>query len=151
VRVALDTNILAYAEGTNGVEMRDKALDLLQKLPSGSVVLPTQVLGELFNVLVLKAKRPAESARTAILGWRDAYAVSETSASVMVNAVDLATDHRLRIWDAVILAATAEAGCRLLLSEDLQDGFTWQGVTVTNPFGPTPSPLLAMVLAQSES
>jgi predicted nucleic acid-binding protein len=151
VRVALDTNILAYAEGTNGVEMRDKAIDLLQRLPAGSVVLPTQVLGELFNVLVLKAKRPADSARTAILGWRDAYALSETSASVMVNAVDLATDHRLRIWDAVILAATAEAGCRLLLSEDLQDGFTWQGVTVTNPFGLTPDPALAVVLAQLDS
>lgn len=30
-------------------------------------------------------------------------------------------DHRLRIWGAVILSATAEAGCRLLLSVDLQD------------------------------
>ena len=147
MKVALDTNILAYAEGTNGVEMRDKALDLVQALPGGSVVLPTQVLGELFNVLVLKAKRPAESARSAILGWRDAYPLSETSANVMVNAVDLATDHRLRIWDAVILAATAEAGCRLLLSEDLQDGFTWRGVTATNPFGTTRHPLLEVLLA----
>ncbi len=42
MKVALDTNILAYAEGTNGVEMRDKALNLVQKLPGGSVVLPTQ-------------------------------------------------------------------------------------------------------------
>jgi predicted nucleic acid-binding protein len=151
VKVALDTNILAYAEGTNGIEMRDKALDLVQRLPSGSVVLPTQVLGELFNVLVLKAKRPAASARTAILGWRDAYPFSETSTAVMVNAVDLATDHRLRIWDAVILAATAEAGCRLLLSEDLHDGFTWRGVTVTNPFGPIMHPLLEVLLDGRDS
>lgn len=151
MKVALDTNILAYAEGTNGVEMREKALDLLQALPSGSVVLPTQVLGELFNVLVLKAKRPAASARTAILGWRDAYPLSETSATVMVNAIDLATDHRLRIWDAVILSATAEAGCRLLLSEDLQDGFTWRGVTATNPFGPTRHAFLEVLLAGRDS
>ena len=38
-----------------------------------------------------------------------------------------------------ILAATirdlaAQAGCRLLLSEDLQEGFTWGAVTVVNPF-----------------
>ena len=151
MKVALDTNILAYAEGTNGVEMRDKALDLVQALPSGSVVLPTQVLGELFNVLVLKAKKPAASARTAILGWRDAYPLSETSATVMVNAVDLATDHRFRIWDAVVLAATAEAGCRLLLSEDLHDGFTLRGVTATNPFGPTRHPLLEVLLAGRDS
>ena len=38
--------------------------------------------------------------------------------------------------DAVILSAAAESGCRLLLSQDLQEGFTWNGVTVTNPFAP---------------
>ena len=27
-----------------------------------------------------------------------------------------------------------QAGCRLLLSEDLHEGFTWAGVTVVNPF-----------------
>jgi predicted nucleic acid-binding protein len=73
VKVALDTNILAYAEGTNGVEMRDQAVDLIQRLPAGSVVLPVQALGELFNVRVKKAKRPAPAARTAMLTWRDAY------------------------------------------------------------------------------
>ncbi|WP_205963481.1 PIN domain-containing protein [Roseicella aquatilis] len=30
--------------------------------------------------------------------------------------------------------SAAEAECRLLLSEDIQDGFTWRGVTVRNPF-----------------
>jgi len=41
----------------------------------------------------------------------------------------------------------ADAGCRLLLSEDLQHGFTWRGVTVVNPFlSPAPE-LLQAVLA----
>jgi predicted nucleic acid-binding protein len=151
VKIALDTNILAYAEGTNGVEMKENALDLIQQLPAGSVVLPAQVLGELFNVLVIKAKKSPTRARTAILTWRDTYALSDTSAAVIVKAVDLAADHKLRIWDSVILAATAEAGCRLLLSEDLQEGFTWQGVTVANPFSATPHPLLDVVLGRSES
>lgn len=52
----------------------------------------------------------------------------------MLAAADLAANHRLGIWDAVVLSAAAAAGCRLLLSEDLQGGFTWNGVTVTNPF-----------------
>jgi hypothetical protein len=76
--------------------------------------LPKGRASELLNVLVLKAKKPATSARTAILTWRDAYPLSETSATVMVNAVDLAADRNLRTWDSVILSATAEAGCRLL-------------------------------------
>jgi predicted nucleic acid-binding protein len=64
----------------------------------------------------------------------------------MVSAMDLAADHGLTIGDAVVLAASAEAECRLLLSEDLRDGFTWRGVTVANPFAVPVHPLLAALL-----
>jgi predicted nucleic acid-binding protein len=146
MRVALDTNVLAYAEGVNGASMKKVALDLVRKLPASGTLLPVQVLGELFNLLVRKAGRPASKARGAILGWRDAFPLIETSEAVILSAVELATDHRLGIWDAVILSAAGEAGCRLLLSEDLQEGFTWNGVTVTNPFAPSKHELLAALL-----
>src|ERR1019366_4125911 len=118
MRIALDTNVLAYAEGANGAIRRDQTLKLIQRLPPEGVVLPAQALGELFNVLVRKAKRRPVRAREAVMSWRDAYAVVDTSAAVIVNATDLASDHGLTIWDSAILAAAAEAGCRLLLSED---------------------------------
>jgi predicted nucleic acid-binding protein len=146
MKVALDTNVLAYAEGTNGVVMREKALEIIQRLPRGATVLPVQTLGELFNVLVRKAKRRPSRARAAVLSWRDAYPTIETSITVMVGATDLASMHGLTIWDSVVLAAAAEAECRLLLSEDLQEGFTWRGVTVTNPFAPARHPLLTALL-----
>ena len=152
MRVALDTNILAYAEGVNGAPMRKAALELVQRLPEGTTLLPVQTLGELFNLLVRKAKRPPARARKAILSWQDAFPLIETSAEVMLAAADLATDHQLSIWDSVILSAAAESGCRLLLSEDLQEGFTWKGVTVTNPFAPSKHELLTALLdAKSES
>lgn len=144
--IAIDTNVLAYAEGTNGAAMKNRALDLIERLPADSVVVPAQVLGELFNVLVRKAGRPPTVAREAILTWQDAHDVAPTSSAAMARAADLAADHRLGIWDAVILAASAEAGCRLLLSEDLQHGFTWSGVTVVNPFAEDPHPLLGALL-----
>lgn len=43
----------------------------------------------------------------------------------MPQAASLPVDHQMRIWDAIVLATAAEAGCELLLTEDLQDGFTW--------------------------
>lgn len=147
MRIALDTNILAYAEGVNGAAMKRVALELMQKLPEGATLLPVQTLGELFNLLVRKAGRAPARARTAILSWQDTFPLIETSAPVMLAATDLATHHHLGIWDAVILSAAAEAGCRLLLSEDLQEGFTWKGVTVTNPFSRTRHELLAALLA----
>ena len=152
MRVALDTNVLAYAEGVNGVPMKKAALELVQRLPEGTALLPVQVLGELFNLLVHKAKRSPAKARKAILSWRDAFSLIETSAEVMLAAADLATDHQLDIWDSVILSAAAESGCRLLLTEDLQEGFTWKGVTVTNPFAPSKHELLTALLdAEPES
>ncbi len=112
-------------------------------IATGEIVLPVQTLNELFHVPVRKAKRRPSRARAAALSWRDAYAVVETSAAVLVNATDLASDQGLSIWDSVVLAASAEAECRLLLSVDLQEGFTWRGVTVTDPFAPTLHPILA--------
>jgi len=149
--VALDSNILAYAEGTNGVEKKDAALDLVHRLPPDSTLLPVQTLGELFNVLVRKAGRSPRAARTAILSWGDVFPVIDISASVVLAAADLSADHRLSIWDAVIVAAAADAGCRLLLSEDLHEGFTWSGVTVTNPFSPARHALLDAWLEDAAS
>jgi predicted nucleic acid-binding protein len=146
VRVALDTNILAYAEGVNGPVGKKAALDVLDRLPQNAVVLPVQVLGELFQVLVRKAGRPAAEARSAILGWRNAFALIETSPSTLMAAADLAVN-RFGIWDAVILCAAAEADCQLLLSEDMQDGFVWKGVTVANPFLKKRNPILDALLS----
>lgn len=133
MRLALDTNVLAYAEGVNGAAARKAALGILEKLPQESTLIPVQALGELFAVLVRKAGRSPERARAAILGWQDAFPLIETSPSVLLAGADLAATHRLSIWDSVIVSAAAAAGCRLLLSEDLQSGFTWNGVTVVNP------------------
>jgi predicted nucleic acid-binding protein len=144
VKVALDTNILAYAEGLNGAAMKRAALDLVDNLPQDEVVLPVQVLGELFQVLVKKAGRRPADARTAILGWRNAFALVETSPAVLLAALDLAV-RQFAIWDAVVLSAASEADCRLLLSEDMQSGFVWKGVTVVNPFANPKHPLLEAI------
>jgi predicted nucleic acid-binding protein len=146
MRVALDTNILVDAEGLNGLIKKQVTLGLVQKLPQALVVLPAQTLGELFNVLVRKAGRSPEEARSSVLGWRDSYDITDTTAKVIIAATDLATQHRLGIWDAVILASAADAGCRLVLSEDMQNGFTWTGVTVANPYASTLHPLLDALL-----
>jgi predicted nucleic acid-binding protein len=146
VRVALDTNVLAYAEGVNGTDRKQPTLRLFERLPQDAVVVPVQALGELYNVLVRKAGRSPIHAQSAILYWQDAFATAETSARALVAAMDLATHHRLTIWDAIILAVAAEARCRLLLSEDMQDGFSWNGITVANPYALPENPLLAAML-----
>ena len=146
MNVAVDSNILAYAEGVNGVQNKAAALALLEALPPESTLVPVQALGELFAVLVRKAKKSRADAAAAVLSWGDAFPLIETSNDVLLAATDLAQAHQLSLWDAVMLSAAADARCRLLLSEDLQDGFTWRGVTVTNPFAPRRHPLLEALI-----
>lgn len=88
----------------------------------------------MFTVLTRKARWPAAQARAAVLGWQDAYLVADTSAAVLVEAMEITCAHQFSLWDAVMIAVAAQAGCRLLLSEDMHDGFTWRGVTIRDPF-----------------
>ena len=146
MRIAFDTNILAYAEGTNGEHLRQATWNVIARVRSETLVVPVQVLGELFNVLERKAKYPRQAAREAILDWVDLFVVIDTASEILLNAVDLAVEHKFQIWDAVILSAASNADCQILLSEDMQDGFTWGGVTIVNPFLERPNPLLAALL-----
>lgn len=134
MRLALDTNLLAYAEGVNGAERQAAALRILREAAQQEVLIPAQALGELFVVLTRKAKREAAEARRAVLEWSDSFALIDTTPAVILEAMELVATHRLGFWDAVILAGAAQAGCRLLLSEDMQDGFIWRGVAIRNPF-----------------
>lgn len=151
MRVALDSNILVYAEGVNGEPMQRRALSLLAKLDPAETIVPAQTLGELFNVLVKKARWERSAARESITSWKDIYPVAETSSEVISSATDLASDHGLAIWDAVVLAAAASARCRLLLSQDMHEGFTWSGLTIANPFANTAHRLLAPLLEKTSN
>ena len=82
-----------------------------------------------------------------MLGWADSFEVADSTWFAFQAALDLVVDHQITMWDALILAVAAEKRCRLLLSEDFQDGFVWHGVTVVDPFAAEPSPMLTRLWA----
>jgi predicted nucleic acid-binding protein len=151
MRIALDTNVLIYAEGVGDAGRHATSLAMLARLDPATVLLPAQTLGELFRVLTGKARRPGSEARAAVLGWADSFDVADSTWTSFQAALDLCADHGLAIWDALVLSVAAEGRCRILLSEDFQAGFTWRGVTVVNPYDAQPSPLLASALAGAEA
>ena len=146
MRVAIDTNVLAYAEGVGDAARRDVTMELLTRLPPEYILLPVQALGEPFRVLTGKAECPPDVARTRILQWADSFEVADSTWSAFQSAFDLTADHGIQVWDALILAVTAEHRCRILLTEDMQNGFTWRGVTVVNPYQTPSHPLLSALL-----
>ncbi|HJQ16060.1 MAG TPA: hypothetical protein VJ859_03585 [Allosphingosinicella sp.] len=63
-----------------------------------------------------------------------------------MSAADLAVDHKLQFWDALIVTAAADAGCTFLLSEDMQDKFIARGLTIVDPLAADVHPRFASLL-----
>jgi len=131
---AIDTNILAYAVGMNDEARRVSAVHLLRRIPAESIVLPAQVVGELYGVLVRKGGVRPGTACHVIEQFVEDYFVASTTPTVLAAALRLPVMSKVSIWDSIVMATAAEAGCDLLLTEDMGHGFTWSGVTVVNPF-----------------
>jgi predicted nucleic acid-binding protein len=51
MRIALNTDILTYADGMNGDAMRKRVIGLILGLAPEQVFFPVRVIGELFAVL----------------------------------------------------------------------------------------------------
>ena len=150
-RVALDSNILIYVAKVARVPSDDAKIALTLRLIAGiaetaKLVIPVQALGEMF-VVMRRCGFPADKCRDAVLQMAGKLDTPASEARTLFSALDLGVDHKLQHWDAMILSAAADAGCPILLSEDMQHGFVVRGVTVINPFADEMHPKLAALLA----
>jgi predicted nucleic acid-binding protein len=146
VRFTLDTNVLVYAIDKDAGDRHRIGLELARRARDKDCVITLQALAELFRTLTGKGKVKPATAIEIVQGWRDAVTVVAADETCLVDAMDAVSEHGWSFWDAMIWATAKRAGCRLLISEDGQDGRTLGGVTIVNPFLPTPSPLLAQAL-----
>jgi predicted nucleic acid-binding protein len=140
VRVALDTNLLLYAEGlqrdvADAGKMVATEVLLDSLFESGTaIVLPAQVVCELHNALRRKLRIDGEEARKRVQRWLDYCEIAPTDSSAIGIAIALCSGHRLQTFDAIILSVAASANCSILYSEDMHSGYEWQGVRIINPF-----------------
>jgi predicted nucleic acid-binding protein len=139
IRVALDSNFLIYAAGiernASDAAKVNASKHLLGRLPQvAEIAISTQALGETYNV-ALKAGYGRDVAQVIVERYSERLELHAPNLEAFERAVGLATAHRLQIWDSLILASADTAHCSVLLSEDMQDGFAWRGVSVLNPFG----------------
>jgi predicted nucleic acid-binding protein len=145
MRYGLDTNFLAYFAGVDRGPSDGRKIDLARDLvsslgPDVELVVPVQALGELFVVLQRAGASKIE-AREIVIAFQQDFSVAASGQNTFLSALDLAAQHQFQMWDALILNAVADAGCTLLLTEDMQHGFIWRGVKLYDPFGVTPLPI----------
>ena len=126
----LDTNILICAFAAN--EPRSARAEAL--MADGGVI-GVQVLNEFTNVARRKLTWDWKQVESALGVIEDLLGPARPlTAAIHAEAVVLARDNRLSFYDALIVAAAADAGCRLVFSEDLQHGRKFGAVAIENPF-----------------
>ena len=130
-----DTNVFLYvvSAAAEDAPKREKAIALIGGC---DFAISVQVLQE-FADAALRKKRlgvtPAE-VRSMLTELAENYPVLSPTPGLVFRALDLALRHRIRYYDAAILAAAQELGCQTLYSEDLNHGQTYDTVRVINPF-----------------
>jgi predicted nucleic acid-binding protein len=133
-RSFVDSNVLVYADDRSAGPKRDRARELiLSVMGARTGVLSLQVLQEYFAVATRKLGISATAARRRIevLNRLDVVILGVQD---LLAAIDLHRLHGFSIWDALVIRAALNAGCKILYSEDLQHGRRINGLEIVNPF-----------------
>jgi predicted nucleic acid-binding protein len=125
----LDTNVLLYLLSSD-VAKADRA----EALAAAGGVISVQVLNEFVSVASRKLRMSMSEIREVLSAIRAVCTVEPLSIQTHDLGFDLAQRFGLTIYDALIVAAALLAKCRIVYSEDLQDGQIIESLTVRNPF-----------------
>jgi predicted nucleic acid-binding protein len=133
----VDTKVLLYAVSTFPEE-RLKNQIALEILDSNDLALSVQVLQEFYvqSTHTTKSERLTHEQATLLIESFLRFPVQETTLDVMKSALDTKARFQISYWDAAIIEAARNLGCRVVLSEDLNDGQDYHGVVIENPFHP---------------
>lgn len=127
----LDTNILIYALAQN-----DSRGPIAEALLANGGVIGVQGLNEFVSVARRKFRMSWQEIREAV-GAILTLCPEPIAIALPLHrsALAIAERYGYGIYDALVLAAALESGCRALFSEDFQDGQVIEGtLTIRNPF-----------------
>ena len=104
--------------------------------PHFDCLLTLQALSEFYWAISRKRIMPLSEAAAQIDDWLMYFPTVSASGGAVKAGVAHAVAGRASYWDALLIATAAEAGCMLILTEDLHDGATLSGIGIHNPFDP---------------
>jgi predicted nucleic acid-binding protein len=129
--VFVDSNIWIYLYST------DPKADLARKIINkhfNTIILSTQVIGEIFHSLSRKGIRSKDEARTIINDLVETFTVVDITTSIASHAMDISIRYGFTYWDSLIIATALEHTCSNLFSEDLQNmQLLEKRLTIVNP------------------
>jgi predicted nucleic acid-binding protein len=135
-REFIDTNILVYAYNSAAGGKQVKAQTLLTDLwNSGNGCLSVQVFQEFYTVVTRKISEPLATENAVLIiedlaNWD--YHVPDVDD--ILAAIKIQQRNNLSFWDALIIHSAKKMKCKIIWSEDLNNGRFYDGIKVSNPF-----------------
>lgn len=135
-RAFIDSNVLIYSADISSPIKHATAKSLMNLLwESGQGCISLQVLQEFYVNVTRKIAKPISPS--------DAYSfiydlahwpIHSPTASSLLSAIERQQRLQISFWDAMIVSSAIEMDCSILWSEDLNNGQSYDGVIVRNPF-----------------
>ena len=132
-KIFLDSNIVLYSYSKTELDKNKIANNLIFSLDE--ILISTQVINEVTNILYKKFKLDVKSIENVILEIDNNFKIVNFSLTTQIKAIKIKDKYRLQYYDSLILATALENGCTILYSEDMQhEQIIENQITIINPF-----------------
>lgn len=118
-KVLLDTNIWVYLYAQNPPDKSVKVRELVNNNFT-SIIISTQILGELYNVLTKKKLKPKDEAKQIVLEMVTNFTIVEIDVLKVMTALEINSTYGYTYWDSLVVATALQHNCEILYSEDMQ-------------------------------
>jgi len=133
--ITIDTNVLVYVQDSRDPIKNAIASEIFLTVSAlDDTRIALQVLGELYSVLTRKLKQDASTAKQAVEAVATVFEPFGYRTSDVFAALNLADAGVLSYWDGLLVSAADQAGCNILISEDMQNGFSYGSLEIISPF-----------------
>jgi len=133
-----DANIILYGLDANAPAVKRRRSEQLvaEALSERSAVISWQIVQETLNVVTGRFKSGISEADCEHLLADVLIPLWQVQPSMAIFSRSLAVQRRYRFsyYDSLVVGAALEAGCKRLLTEDLQHGQKIEGLRIENPF-----------------
>ena len=128
----IDTNVFVYLYSGTELNKRQIASDALNTY---DCFISTQTLNEFSSVSLRKMRAGLEDIEEYLDEMEDSCTVLTVTPTTIRYALSLHEKYNFNYFDCLMLASALQAGCNLMLSEDMADGMVIENtLTIKNIF-----------------
>jgi len=133
--IFLDSNIILYSYSKTESNKSQVANNLIFSHNHNKVLISTQVINEVTNILYKKFKLDSRSIENVILEIDNNFMIVDFSLTTQIKAIKIKEKYKLQYYDSLILATALENSCTILYSEDMQHNQLIENqLKIINPF-----------------